>query len=41
MMRGFTKAGIAVTIDGSEDDLINIEGLPNYRPGIDRQRKTR
>jgi len=35
-MRGFTKAGIAVAIDGSEDDLINIKGLPNYRPGIDK-----
>jgi len=36
IMRGFTKAGIAVAIDGSEDDLINIKGLPNYRPGIDK-----
>ena len=29
--RSFIKAGIAVAIDGSQDDEINIEGLENYQ----------
>jgi len=36
IMRGFAKAGIAVATDGSENHLINIKGLPDYRPGNDK-----
>jgi hypothetical protein len=32
----FVKAGIAVAADGSEDHLISIKGMENYRPGIDK-----
>lgn len=28
--RSFLKTGIAVAIDGSEDDHINVEGLKDY-----------
>jgi len=36
---GFAKAGIAIATDGSEDHLINIKGLPDYRPGIDKGKR--
>ena len=32
VVRGFTKCGISVSHDGSEDHLIHIEGLNNYTP---------
>ena len=28
--RSFEKTGSLITVDGSEDDKINPEGLPNY-----------
>ena len=31
IVRSFQKCGISVAIDGSEDHLICIEGLGNYR----------
>jgi hypothetical protein len=31
IQRAFQKCGIAVPIDGSGDNLINIRGLPNYQ----------
>ncbi len=31
VVRSFQKVGIAVAVDGSEDSLIHIEGLENYR----------
>ena len=31
IVRSFQKAGIAVAVDGSEDHLIHIEGLEDYR----------
>ena len=30
VIRSFQKVGISVAVDGSEDDKINIEGLPGY-----------
>ena len=30
VQRSFKKCGIAVAIDGSEDEQINIEGLAGY-----------
>lgn len=35
VIRSFQKVGIAVAIDGSEDDKINIEGLHEYEVGTD------
>ena len=29
--RGFKKCGINVALDGSENSLVNIEGLPDYK----------
>ena len=31
IQRSFCRCGITVTIDGSEDDQINIRGLNNYQ----------
>ena len=31
IIRSFKKCGIAVQIDGSEDDQININGLDDYK----------
>lgn len=33
VVRSFKKCGISVPIDGSEDDEINIEGIPSYQVG--------
>ena len=31
VVQSFKKVGIAVAVDGSEDNEIHIEGLPDYR----------
>ena len=30
----FQKTGCLLTVDGSEDDLVNVEGLPYYKPAF-------
>jgi hypothetical protein len=32
----FQKTGCLLTLDGSEDHLVNIQGLPNYKPPFQR-----
>ena len=32
--RYFERTGCLLTLDGSEDDKVNIQGLPNYKPPI-------
>ena len=29
--KSFKKCGLSVALDGSEDDQVNIEGIPNYQ----------
>ena len=29
-VRSFKKCGLSVKLDGSEDDQVNVEGMPNY-----------
>ena len=31
VIRSFKKCGISVNLDGSEDNSVNIEGLPDYK----------
>ena len=31
IIRSFKKCGISLDLSGSEDDVINIEGIPNYK----------
>ena len=31
IIRSFKKCGLSVALDGSEDDQVNIEGIPNYQ----------
>ena len=31
VIRSFVKCGLSVNLDGSEDDQVNIEGLPDYK----------
>ena len=35
VVRSIQKCGLFIKLDGSEDGLVNIEGLPNYRYRID------
>ena len=37
VVRSFVKCGIAVNYDGSDDHLINIEGLPEYKVNSDAE----
>ena len=33
VVRSFVRCGVTLSIDGSRDSEINIEGLPNYKVG--------
>ncbi len=35
IIRSFRKCGISLPVDGSEDDDININGIPDYEVGTD------